>query len=62
FHVGAVYRVTSSLTIDASVHNVMDKDFLDYTLYDNSGTPALANVYNNSQERRRLNLAVTYSF
>lgn len=66
FHLGGSYQATEALSLNATIYNLFDKDFLDYKPYTDvvRGQPELAydNAYNNSQERRRLWLSATYNF
>lgn len=68
FHLGAGYSVSRSLTINATIYNLLNTDFLRYAAYQGTPTEAnpsgilYANVYNNHQEGRRLWLSVNIQF
>ncbi|MDQ8179640.1 TonB-dependent receptor [Pelagicoccus sp. SDUM812005] len=65
FHLGGDWEINESLTLNATIYNLFDKNFVDYRPYvSNTGTGAISytNLYANSQEPRRLWLTATYSF
>ncbi|MDM1716913.1 TonB-dependent receptor domain-containing protein [Thiopseudomonas alkaliphila] len=63
FHLGGSYQATDNLVLNATIYNLLDKDFIKYKSYtDSSGKVAYDNKYNNNQERRRLWLSATYNF
>lgn len=62
FHVGGAYAVSENVTINATVYNVLDKDFLQYLPYRSGANTVYANEYNNNQAGRRLWLAVNVTF
>ncbi|WP_221030741.1 TonB-dependent receptor domain-containing protein [Actomonas aquatica] len=62
FHLGGAYTVTDQITLNATVSNLFDKDFIDYRPYDNNGSVAYTNLFNNHQEPRRLWMSATYTF
>ncbi len=65
FHLGAGYQLTPRLTLNATIYNLLDKNFVEYRPYvSNTGTGAISytNLYNNNQEPRRLWLSATYVF
>lgn len=67
-HLGAGYQAGRGITVNATVQNLFDKDFLRYASY--QGTPTAANpsgimytsLFNNHQEGRRLWLSTTVQF
>ncbi len=59
FHLGASYQLNELFTINATVYNLFDKDFVDFREYT---TGKYVNAYNNIYERRRLWLSATLSF
>lgn len=67
-HLGAGYAVTNNVTVNATVYNLLNTDFLEYVAY--QGTPTddnptgimYTNLYNNHQEGRRLWLSVNVQF
>lgn len=68
-HLGARFALTSNLTLQATIYNLLDKDFKQYRDYarcNNAGcTTAVAassNAYNNILEPRRLWLSMNASF
>ena len=65
FHLGGSYDVSESVTLTATVYNLLDKDFVEYGPYvSNTGTGAISytNLYANNQEPRRLWVSATYRF
>lgn len=70
FHLGGSYKATDALTLNASIYNLLDKNFAKAKVYDNNGTPTYATDYSHSgrsttgtlEERRRLWLSATYEF
>ncbi len=65
FHLGGSYQATDNLVLNATIYNLLDKDFVKYRPYvSNTTTGAISydNRYNNNQERRRLWVSATYSF
>ncbi len=64
FNVGAAYRINDRLQLNATVENLLDREFVDYRPYplrNDPGVTAFSNVYNNILEPRRLWLAVRAS-
>lgn len=65
FHLGGSYQATENVVLNATIYNVLDKNFIKYTPYvSNTTTGAISydNKYNNNQERRRLWVSATYNF
>ena len=65
FHLGGSYRVTDSVSVNATIYNLLDEDFVSYGSYvSNTGTGAISytNLYANNQEPRRLWLSVNVDF
>lgn len=65
FHLGGNWEINESLTLNASIYNLLNKDFVDYRPYvsnTSSGAISYTNLYANNQEPRRLWLTATYSF
>ncbi len=65
FHLGAACRISENITVNATVYNLLDKDFVDYRPYvsnTNTGAISYTNVYNNHQEPRRLWMSATLTF
>lgn len=65
YHLGGAWQANSRLTFNATVYNVLDKNFVAYGPYvSNTATGAISytNLYSNNQEPRRLWLSATYSF
>jgi hypothetical protein len=61
---GASYRMSERLQLNASIENLMDKNFVDYrpyTLRNNPNVTAFSNVCNNILEPRRLWVALRAS-
>lgn len=60
FHLGGSYEVNDRVTVNATVYNLFDKDFVSLLPY---GTPvAYAPEYTNNQEPRRLWVSVATTF
>lgn len=67
-HLGAAYQLSTNVTVNATIYNLLNTDFLRYAAY--QGTPTAdnpsgvyyTNVYNNHQEGRRLWLSVNLQF
>tara|TARA_B100001971_G_scaffold215184_1_gene259302 strand:- start:1032 stop:3164 length:2133 start_codon:yes stop_codon:yes gene_type:complete len=62
FHLGGVYQLSENVTLNATINNLLDKDFVDYQAYDDGGSTSYSNVYSNNEEPRRLWLSATYTF
>lgn len=62
FHLGGRYRASERISFNAAVHNLFDKDFVDYLPYDNRGTLAYANSRSTSESGRRLWLSINVDF
>lgn len=67
FHLGGSYQVSDRFTLNATIYNLLDKDFIDYRSYiissgNNAGDIEYANVYANPEPGRRLWLSASYSF
>ncbi|TDQ34662.1 TonB-dependent receptor domain-containing protein [Thiopseudomonas denitrificans] len=70
FHLGGSYRATDTLTFNATIYNLLDKNFAKAKIYDNNGTPTYATDYSQTgrsttgglEERRRLWVSATYEF
>ncbi|MDO9598722.1 MAG: TonB-dependent receptor [Azoarcus sp.] len=65
FHLGGAYQVSKNLSINATIYNLFNRDFVDYQPYvSNTGTGAISygNTYNNNQEPRRLWVSASMSF
>lgn len=68
FHLGGGYRVARGVTVNATVQNLLNRDFLRYAAYEvapteeNPSGREYASVYNNHQEGRRLWLSTTIEF
>ena len=70
FHLGGSYKVTDALTVNATIYNLLDKNFAKAKVYDNNGTPSYATDYSHTgssttgtiEERRRLWVSATYEF
>jgi len=63
-NLGASYRLTQRLQLNAAIENLLDKNFLDYRAYPLRNNPemtAFSNVYNNILEPRRLWIALRAS-
>ncbi|MGE4335910.1 MAG: TonB-dependent receptor [Pigmentiphaga sp.] len=63
FHLGGSYRVNNNITINATIYNLFNKDFVDYVPYTTaSGVTNYANRYNNNQDGRRLWVSTQITF
>ncbi|GAB1489510.1 TonB-dependent receptor [Opitutaceae bacterium] len=65
FHLGGSYAVTDRLTLNATIYNLLDKDFVSYGPYvSNTTTGAISytNLYSNNHEPRRLWMTATITF
>lgn len=65
FHLGGSYKLTDNITVNATIYNLFDKDFVGYGPYvSNTATNAISytNLYSNNQEPRRLWASATFSF
>ena len=65
FHLGFSYGFTDNWVLNATVSNLLDKNFVSYHPYisdTSTGAIAYTNLYNNNQEPRRLWLSVTCRF
>lgn len=61
-HLGAGYQLSSQITLNATVYNLLDTNFLGFRPYVHNGATVYASEYNNLQEPRRLWLSVNYAF
>lgn len=61
-HLGAGYAVTRTITLNATIYNLLDTDFLAYEPYIVNGQTQYASPYNNLQEPRRFWLSVNVAF
>lgn len=61
-HLGAGYQLSRTLTLNASVYNLLNTNFLTYLPYVYNRATAYASVYNNLQEPRRAWVSMTYTF
>lgn len=63
-HLGGSYRVNKSVTVNAAIYNLANKDFIDYRPYQTPGTaaPTWGSVYVNNMDGRRLWLSVSADF
>lgn len=65
FHLGGRYQLTDTISLNAAIYNLLDKDFIDYHPYvsnPTTGALAYANMYANSEDGRRLWLSANVSF
>lgn len=68
FHLGGGYQLRRGVTVNATVYNLLNTDFLEYAAYEVEPTAAnpsgvmYTNVFNNHQEGRRLWLSTTIEF
>ena len=50
------------MTVNGTIYNLLDEDFLQYHAYNDSGKTAYANEYNNNQEGRRFWISTNITF
>lgn len=62
FHLGGRYQLNEQVSFNAAIHNLFDKDFVQYLPYDNNGTLAWANTRSTNEAGRRLWLSVNVDF
>mgnify|MGYP001170211421 FL=1 len=65
FHLGGSFQLTPRITLNGTIYNLLDKNFVDYRPYvsdTRNGTIAYTNLYSNNQEPLRLWLTATYTF
>jgi outer membrane receptor for ferrienterochelin and colicins len=63
YHLGAAYDISQSLTINATVYNLLNRDFLRYLPYQaTDGSLAYQSAYSNHQEPRRFWLSANLKF
>ncbi len=63
FHLGGTFRATDRVTLNATVYNMLDEDFVTFLPYTASnGAVAYASEHANLQEPRRLWLSVNMAF
>lgn len=62
YHLGATWKATDRLTFNASIRNLLDKDFVDFRSYVSGGTTYYTNMYDNLIERRHLWVSATFTF
>lgn len=61
-HLGAGYKLAGNVTVNATVYNLLDTNFLNYQPYVFNGNTVYASEYNNLQEPRRFWLSLNYAF
>ncbi len=61
-HLGAGYALTRQVTLNATVYNLLDTDFLAYEPYVMNGQVMYASPYNNLQEPRRFWVSLNVTF
>ena len=63
-HLGGSYQVNKSVTVNAAIYNLANKDFIDYRPYQASASaaPTWSSVYVNNMDGRRLWLSVSADF
>lgn len=62
FNLGGAYDLTNSVTLGATIYNLLDDDFIDYVSYTSRGQLDYSNRYAINQEPRRLWLSVNARF
>jgi outer membrane receptor for ferrienterochelin and colicins len=61
-HLGLGYQLTRKVTLNATVYNLLNNNFLTYRPYVFNNATTYASVYNNLQEPRRAWVSLAYSF
>jgi outer membrane receptor for ferrienterochelin and colicins len=61
-HAGAGYQLSKQVTLNATIYNLLNTNFLTYLPYIYNRATTYASVYNNLQEPRRIWMSVTYQF
>jgi outer membrane receptor for ferrienterochelin and colicins len=61
-HAGAGYQLSKQVTLNATIYNLLNTNFLTYLPYVYNRVTTYASVYNNLQEPRRIWMSVTYQF
>lgn len=63
-HLGGSYQISRKLSVNAAIYNLLGRDFVDYQPYRSSASaaPTYGNRFVNSQEGRRLWLAMNADF
>lgn len=62
FNLGGSYQATETVSLNATIYNLFDKNFIDYQAYNNNGKPDYGNTYTNIEEGRRLWLSANVQF
>lgn len=62
FHLGGAYRISDNVTLNATVYNLLDRDFLTYSTYSYKGQDYYASDNGILQEGRRLWLSANVTF
>ncbi len=61
-HLGAGYQLTKKVTLNATIYNLLNTNFLTYLPVTVNNATTYASVYNNLQEPRRVWVSLSYSF
>jgi outer membrane receptor for ferrienterochelin and colicins len=61
-HLGGGYALTRNVTLNATIYNLLDTDFLAYEPFTLNGQTQYASPYNNLQEPRRFWVSVNVNF
>ena len=62
FHLGGSYQVNDRVSVNATIYNLFDEDFVSLLPYGDPADPDYASEYANNQEPRRLWLSVNVDF
>ncbi len=62
FHLGAGFELTENIRLNATIYNVLDRNFVRYLPYPQGNGTVYAQEYANNQEPRRLYLSATFDF
>ncbi|WP_198650103.1 TonB-dependent receptor [Zobellella maritima] len=60
FNLGGSYRASDNVTLNATIYNLFDKDFIDYQAFDNGDS--YGNTFAHIEEGRRLWLSANIQF
>ncbi len=62
FHLGGSWDVQENVTVNATIYNLLDEDFIEYMPYERRGPLAYSNAYAINQEPRRLWVSLNLAF
>ena len=62
WNLGSSYKIDKNMTINGRINNLLDKDFMEYSVADKVGTTYIYDEYSNKAASRNFWLSVTYTF